>query len=121
MQTFDVESPRRQIAKLLSQHYSELAGVRDKPAARFSVARVVSAMATGGLRDGFEREIAEGAAMAMDRAFDPYRARERRHSWYGGRLGNDGRHPPCRCMGASVPGPLRDATSCARTSSADSG
>jgi HK97 family phage major capsid protein len=68
------EDVRASIARELSNYYAELAGSDDKPAPRFSMARVLGQMQEPhGLRDGYEREICAGAAISAGQSFDQHR------------------------------------------------
>jgi len=107
MQPAEVLSPRRQIAHQLAKFYGELAEVEGKPAPQFSVARVIREMAAGGLRSGYEAEVAQGAALAANRAYDsnrvliPWSALARRDFTMSGSGGN--------YLVNTVTGPVADA------------
>lgn len=64
---------RSGIAAQLASFYAELAGTAAKPAPRFSLARAVEQMATGGLKTGYEKEVASAAAMIVGATHDPSR------------------------------------------------
>jgi HK97 family phage major capsid protein len=64
------QDARASIARELSRYYHELSGVDGKPTERFSLGRVLKQMATGGLRDGYEREICASTALLYGQSFD---------------------------------------------------
>lgn len=68
------EHTRASIARELAAYYAELAGTDDKPAPRFSIARVLECMShPTGLRDGYERELCSATAHSAGEAFDQHR------------------------------------------------
>lgn len=65
---------RRPIAAMLARHYAELAGTAEKPAPRFSLARVFSeACEDRGLHDGYERDVCASAALIAGGKHDVHR------------------------------------------------
>lgn len=79
MQRMNIANPhtadaRASIAAALSAYYSELTGTQDKPAPKFSLARMLDKMATEkGLTDGWERELAGATATLAGQPFDSHR------------------------------------------------
>ena len=64
------ENPRAMIARVLADHYRELAGTARKPPPRFSMRRALLQMAEGGLDDGYEKEVCGAAAVIAGGAHD---------------------------------------------------
>jgi HK97 family phage major capsid protein len=68
------EDTRRLLARELSRYYSELSASDEKPAPRFSLARVLECMASpDGLRTGYEAEICGATATMAGTTHDQHR------------------------------------------------
>jgi HK97 family phage major capsid protein len=73
----DINAPadaRANVAAMLANYYSELAGLDRAPSDSFSLVRHLRALANGRPSSGRELEIIESASMLMGQQFDPSRA-----------------------------------------------